>query len=122
MTEATHVYHNTESSNFLRAYEGETLNADEFLVTGRRVVLISHYRAPLHVAQRATIALPPVRQWLHRDITIVEIRPFGGGNGYLLRPAEGDGLHGNPTGNSTVRLLPLLSDRDGEPDAWAVVA
>ncbi len=105
--------HDTES-NFLRAFRGETLRASKLLDTGRRIVVVSAPRTPCDADDVAVIELPPARRWLARELTIV-------GSGYRLALVAGEKVQGNVDGRSTTRLLPLLTDRHDEPDAWVVV-
>jgi hypothetical protein len=99
----------------LRAFRGETLQASQILESARRIIVVSPARVISETDSVAVIELPPARQRLHKELTII-------GSGYRLAPTAGDVVQGDVEGRSAVRLIPLLNDRHDEPDAWVVIA
>jgi hypothetical protein len=103
------------TTNFLRAHLGETLTAAEILDARRRIIVVSASRR-VSVDAFAMIELPPARHWEGRDLIIV-------GSQFCLSPHGREIIRGDTAGRpAAVRLVPLLTDRADEPDAWAVGA
>jgi hypothetical protein len=103
------------TTNFVRAHLGETLTSDEILGASRRIILVSASRGRVNAIDAfAMIELPLARRWEGRDLVIV-------GTQFCLAPHGQEIMRGDVGGHHAVRLVPLLSDREDEPDAWTVI-
>jgi hypothetical protein len=103
------------TSNFVRAHVGETLTADEIISAWRRIIVVSPSRRRIGAIDAfAVIELPPARRWEGRDLIIV-------GSQFCIAPHGQEIMRGDVAGRHAVRLVPLLTDREDEPDGWAVL-
>jgi hypothetical protein len=105
-----------KTGNFLRAHVGSTLSAEEILSANRRVIVVCRSDGA-GATHSATIMLPPAGRWKDRDWVIVDVV----GCGFRLISEEAEPMYGDLDKRSAVRLAPLLSERDGEHDAWGIV-
>ena len=85
------------------------------LAAFRRIILVSASRRCISAIDAfAMVELPPARRWEARDLVIV-------GQQFCVTPHEREIIRGDTAGRHAVRLVPLLSDSEGEPDGWVVL-
>jgi hypothetical protein len=101
--------------NFIRLVAGSTLSADEILRAKRLYIKIVRPDG-VSSTERAVIELPPARKWEGRDLTIIDTT----GQSFRLVSHGDEVLYGDGNKCGAVRLVPLLSDRDDEPDGWGL--
>jgi hypothetical protein len=63
------------------------------------------------------VELPLARRFEGKELTIVDST----GMGFLVIPSDGDIIYGDIAMRIAVRLVPLVGDRDDEPDGWGAV-
>jgi hypothetical protein len=112
--EKIHETDGAQTSNFIRAFLGETLTGAEIVSASRRIILVCAPRRISTTDAFAMIELPPARRWEARDIIIV-------GTQFCLAPHGREIIRGDTVGHHAVRLVPLISDRHEDPDGWVVV-
>jgi hypothetical protein len=104
------------TSNFLRCRVGSTLTAQDILLSGLALIKVCPPDR-LVSAEPATVELPPAKRFQGKELTIVDIPAWAS----LVSPSDGDIVYGDIAMRSAVRLVPLVSDGDEEPDGWGVV-
>jgi hypothetical protein len=103
-------------ANWIRAAAGSVLSAEEILSANRRIIVVV-WPDRIVAAAPAVIALPPAHWWEPRELAVLDTT----GVGFRLAPDGAETILGEWRRRASVRLVPLISGRAGEPDAWAVL-
>jgi hypothetical protein len=104
--------------NFIRAYNGSELTADEIVRSGCRIILVCE-PAQGSAVSRSIIWLPPAARMAPEGLIVVKNHlAFG----YAIMSDHGEMIGGLSefTSPGGIRLLPLLAG-DGGPDGWGVI-